>query len=98
MTDRQTDDRDLIETIRPLIEAMPQPEPIIQVAAFFQGVALASGLDKEDIAQAAAIFLTTLYNEYAQVMVHHRDGSFSAFQEQDFQHDIRPGSPYYTSE
>ena len=96
MSNQPTSERELIDTIKPLIDTMPQSNPIVQLAAFFHASTKASGLDKKSTAQAAAIFLTTLHQEYAQVLIHHRDGSVESFEQRDFHYDIRPGSPYYT--
>ena len=98
MNAQPTSSEDLIDTIKPLLEAMPQPSPVYQLAAFFHAAATAAGLNPESISQAAAIFLTTLHGAYVEVRVHRQDGSVTSFVERDFHYDIRPGSPYYTGE
>lgn len=98
MDTKPTSPQELIDAIRPLIDAMPQPDAVRRVAAFFQATATAAGLDQESATGAAAIFLTTLHQAYAEIRVHGRDGSVRSFAERDFPFDVRPGSPYYTDE
>ena len=87
--------KNMIGIIRPLIEGMPQPEAENRLAAFFHVVSEAAGIDKKQTMRAFAMFATGLHQEYAEVLIHHRDGSIESFVNDDFRFDIRPGSPYY---
>lgn len=97
MSDRENRDdiEALIEALKPLIDALPQPDPASRLAAVYHAVADAAGLDKESTTRALAIFATGLHQAHASVEVHHRDGSIEAFTDKEFRFDIRPDSPYF---
>ena len=86
----------LIRGAKQLMDSVPQPEAAARFAGLLQAASVASGLDKDEIAQALATFLTMFYQEYAEITIHHRDGTRDQFViGPDSHYDIRPGSPYY---
>lgn len=89
---------DVVDTLKHLIDGLPQPEQVYRTAAMLQGLFEASGLDKDEFTQAMAVFGTVLHQSYAELVIHHRDGSKQQFVERDFHYEIRPDSPYYDTD
>ena len=101
MVDESPSDKmaELIRAVKPLMDSIPQPTAGKRLAGLVQAASVASGLDKDEVAEALAMFLTLLYQEYAEIIVHHKDGTRQQFViGPDFHYDIRPGSPYYDSQ
>jgi len=87
---------ELMRAVKPLMDSIPQPTAGKRLAGLVQVAGLASGLDKNEIAEALAMYLTLLYQEYAEIIIHHKDGTREQFViGPDFHYDVRPVSPYY---
>ena len=90
--------KELEQAAEKLFTEMPQSDPMTRLSACFKALANASGLDDETATRAAASFATDLHQEYAEVLVHRRNGAVDSYViGPDFDYDIRPRSPYYTS-
>lgn len=99
MSDRLSDEKitELCQTFRQLYEAMPQPDLTVRLAACYCAIAQVSGLNEKEATRALALAASNLNHlPHAKVSIYNRNGRVDSFVTEDFQFDIRPGSPYYT--
>ena len=83
---------------RRIYDSMPQPDPRVKLAACFGLMAQTAGLDKVETTRAIVEYASAVHGYYAQILIHRRDGQIESYTGQDFEYDIRHGSPYYTTD
>ena len=88
----------LTESIKQLINGMPQPDEAMRLAAFIQAATNVAGLGKERTTELLALVAANLHEiPHAKIEIHNRDGSIKSYYTPEFHFDIRPGSPYYAT-